>query len=250
MIPVIIPFYKNHSQLEKCTAHLRAQTLPVEIYVRDNSLDNIQFTAAVNEGFRKYLAAPCTYMITVNQDMYLAPDAVEQMVAFMDSQPQCGIGVPLQISPEDPDIIINAGGTHAFPAGSSYTGPLKDFTTPVPLFWGSATCWIVRKQMMIEIGLLDENLVFIASDSDYCFTARARGWQIWLIPTARGVHECGVAFNLGDPQLQQLKNDDIAYFAAKWLNGDIYKMLDFDNSPTPRTITRAKAWPRTRPLST
>ena len=50
MIPVIIPFYKNKDQLDQCLFHLKKQTMPVEVFIRDNSKDNIYFTAAVNDG--------------------------------------------------------------------------------------------------------------------------------------------------------------------------------------------------------
>jgi len=46
MIPAIIPYYKNKNQLEKCIAHLKDQTVEVETFIRDNSDDNIYFTAA------------------------------------------------------------------------------------------------------------------------------------------------------------------------------------------------------------
>ncbi|MGD9181456.1 MAG: glycosyltransferase, partial [Desulfobacterales bacterium] len=92
MIPVIIPFYKNKDQLEKCIAHLKNQTMPVEIFIRDNSEDNIFFTAAINEGIRNFLNQNCQYIIILNQDMYLESIAVEEMVKFIDSHPLCGIG--------------------------------------------------------------------------------------------------------------------------------------------------------------
>ncbi|HDY88249.1 MAG TPA: hypothetical protein ENH82_09075 [bacterium] len=65
MIPVIIPAYKNKDQLEKCITYLNNQTVPVEIFVRDNSDDNIYFTAAVNEGLRKYLEAAYKYQLFI-----------------------------------------------------------------------------------------------------------------------------------------------------------------------------------------
>ncbi|MHC4624753.1 MAG: tetratricopeptide repeat protein, partial [Planctomycetota bacterium] len=49
-VPVIIPAYKGKDQLEKCIAHLKRQTAPAEIFIRDNNRENIYFTAAINEG--------------------------------------------------------------------------------------------------------------------------------------------------------------------------------------------------------
>lgn len=225
MIPVIIPSYKKPEQLAKCVAHLKAQTVGVETFVRDNSIDNVYFTAAINEGIRNYLDKDCEYMLILNQDMYLEPDAVEQMVGFMDSHPQCGIGTPLQLHSENPQYVVYAGCLEAFPFGKHQQGPISEFTEDAPLFWGNGACMILRKQMIREIGLLDKNLVFIGSDSDYCFTARARGWQVWRIAGARGVHEHGASGADGDAGMDLLKINDMLYFGRKWLTGGLYREL-------------------------
>jgi len=237
MIPVIIPSYKKPEQLAKCVAHLKSQTVEVETFVRDNSTDNIYFTAAINEGLLNYLDKDCEYMLILNQDMYLEPDAVEQMVRFMDSHPQCGIGTPLQLHSENPDYVVYAGCLEAFPFGKHQQGPISQFTEDAPLFWGNGACMILRKQMIREIGLLDKNLVFVASDSDYCFTARARGWQVWRIASARGVHEHGASGADGNAEMDLLKINDMLYFGRKWLTGGLYREMaaEGDNC-TPEAI--------------
>ncbi|MHC4568698.1 MAG: glycosyltransferase family 2 protein, partial [Planctomycetota bacterium] len=237
MIPVIIPSYKKPEQLAKCVVHLEAQTVDVEIFIRDNSTDNVYFTAAINEGLSRYLDEDCRYILLLNQDMYLQPDAAEEMVRFMDSHPQCGIGTPLQLHCENPDYVVYAGGLEAFPFGKHQQGPITEFTGDAPLFWGNGACMILRKQMIREIGLLDKNLVFIGSDSDYCFTARARGWQVWRIASARGVHEHGASGAVADTGLDLLKINDMLYFGRKWLTGGLYRELaaEGDNC-TPEVI--------------
>ena len=100
MIPVVIPFYKNREQLDKCLEHLRNQTVHVQVYIHDNTDENIYFTRAVNVGLRAFLKNDPQepYIIILNQDMYLEAGAVEEMVKFMVGTPDCGIGMPLQLS--------------------------------------------------------------------------------------------------------------------------------------------------------
>jgi GT2 family glycosyltransferase len=225
MIPVLIPSYKKEDQLEKCIAHLRNQTVEVEIFVRDNSQDNVYFTAAVNEGIKRYLGEDCKYMVILNQDMYLEPGAVEEMVKFMDSHPQCGIGAPLQLYSEDPKYVVCGGCLEAFPFGKHQQGHVSEFTEDKEIFWGNGACMVLRKEMIQEIGLLDKNLKFIGSDSDYCFTARSKGWQVWRIVRARGVHDYGASGAGADAEIDMLKIDDMIYFGEKWLTGDLYRKL-------------------------
>ncbi|MHC4327800.1 MAG: glycosyltransferase family 2 protein [Planctomycetota bacterium] len=237
MIPVIIPAYKNKNLLDRCIAHLKQQTVEVEIFVRDNSVDNVYFTAAINEGIKKYLAEDGEYILVLNQDMYLEPNAIEEMLKFMDSHPQCGIGTPLQLHPENPDYVVYGGCLQAFPFGKHRQGPLSGFVKDEPLFWGNGACMILRKEMIREIGLMDKNLVFIASDSDYCFTARSRGWQVWRIAGARGVHEHGASRAVADADMDLLKINDMLYFGRKWLTGGLYKELSCEGENcTPEVI--------------
>jgi len=237
MIPAIIPYYKNKSQLEKCVSHLEAQTAEVEVFVRDNDTDNVYYTAAVNEGIRKYLSWPSTYILVLNQDMYLEPAAVQEMAAFMDSHPDCGIGAPLQLYGQNPEYVIFAGGCEAFPMGKHQHGPLREFTQDKQILWANGACMILRKEMIQEIGLLDENYIFIGSDSDYSFTARSRGWQVWRIARARGIHEHGASGKLGDPKIELLKIKDMIYFGRKWLTGEAYRELSHEGAKlTPEII--------------
>lgn len=228
MVPVVIPYYKNKDQLDKCIEHLQNQTVKLDIFIRDNNIDNIYFTASINEGIRKLSDQRYNYIIILNQDMYLGCTAVENMIAFMDSHPKCGIGVPLQIDGNNPEYVNCAGGLNAFSFGNHINGPLSKFAEDEQIPWGNGACMIFRKEMVQDIGLLDENYVLIGSGSDYCFTARSRGWQVWRISTAKGVHECSTSGVLTNPHIERLKITDMIYFGQKWLSGDLYKQLACD----------------------
>ncbi|UCC97897.1 MAG: glycosyltransferase family 2 protein [Phycisphaerales bacterium] len=239
MIPAIIPYYKNKSQLARCISYLEGQTVPVEIFVRDNDRDNVYYTAAVNEGIKKYLDQPYKYILILNQDMYLERTAVERMAAFMDSHPDCGIGAPLQLHSGNPDYVIFAGGCEAFPLGRHQHGPLQEFTEDKEILWANGACMILRREMIREIGVLDENYVLIGSDSDYCFAARSRGWQVWRIAGARGIHECGASGKLCEPNVELLKIKDMIYFGQKWLTGELYQELSHKGAElTPEWVSQ------------
>ena len=239
MIPVIIPYYKQKEKLDECVAHLKNQTVEVEIFIKDNDADNTYFTAAINQGLKKYLIQPGRYILILNQDMYLEPVAVEKMVTFMDSHPDCGISAPLQIDSENPEYVMFAGGLEAFPVGKHRHGRLSDFSKDEEIFWANGACMMLRKKMIQEIGLLDENYVFIGSDSDYCLTARARGWQIWRIAGARGIHYCGTSAQLSEIDIEYIKIKDMIYFGKKWLTGQLYKELAYEgNNLTSGQIDR------------
>jgi tetratricopeptide (TPR) repeat protein len=209
----------------------------VEVFIRDNNVENVYFTAAVNEGLIKYLEADCRYMILLNQDMYLEPNAVEAMVRSMEAHPKAGIGSPLEHVVEQPDGDVLAGGLEAFPSGVHRSGPRSRFAFDEPILWANGSCMILRRQMIRQIGLLDESFKLICSDSDYCFTARSRGWEVWRIGAAYGVHEHGVSGAGSDPAIELMKIDDMLRFARKWLTGGLYRQLAYDAAKlTPQAV--------------
>jgi GT2 family glycosyltransferase len=178
----------------------------------------------------------------LNQDMYLEPNAVEEMVRFMESHRKCGIGTPLQLSGKVPGYVVHAGCLEAFPTGQHQHGWLSEFTKDEPVFWGNGACMILRKEMIREIGLFDSNYVLVGSDSDYCFTARSRGWQVWRIAGARGIHEGGVTGRIVGKEIEILKLKDMTYFAKKWLTGQLYKQLSCEGRHyTPEMIDEMMA---------
>lgn len=233
MIPVVIPYYKNKKQLGKCIEHLNSQNIPIEIFVRDNTKDNIYFTAAVNEGIKHFLNnSSWKYILIVNQDVYLEADALKLMIEFMDCRPKCGISAPIQFFNSGDKKTRNAGGVQTFPVGKCMTGRTELYWANAQIIWASGACMLLRREMVQEIGLLDENFRFVCSDSDYCFTARTRGWQVWRVAKAKCVHEKGQAFKPSENALQLIKINDILYYTDKWLTGALYRQNAYSDEDT------------------
>jgi len=236
VIPIVIPFYKAQDKLEKCIRHIEASTARnTEIFVRDNSNDNILFTAAVNEGLRKYAyREDVKYILIQNQDAYVAPDAIERLVEFMDGMPTCGISAPLQVA-HDGHSVTWGGSLNAFPYGVHHCETLDYYKTPLETYWANGASMMVRAELVREIGLLDKNMRFICSDVDFSFSARARGWRIAIVPSA--VVEHSISSSVGNDQNMELalvKEQDALYFAQKWLSGDLYRLLSYEGKNLSR----------------
>ncbi|MGE5468977.1 MAG: glycosyltransferase [Ignavibacteria bacterium] len=232
---VVIPAFRNPRQLDQCLAAVARQSAAnrIETYVRDNSEDNIYFTAAINEGLRHGLRNPAIrYFLILNQDCYLNEDAVEQLVSYMEREASVGICAPIQLDSRDPSQVIWGGASVSFPYGQCFVGALKDAPGPFETPWASGAAAMIRREVLVDIGLLDGNMRFICSDSDYSFTARARGWRIVCQPAARCIHEMGEARLPGSMEIRQVMRDDVAYFMDKWISGALFQRLEFEGIKT------------------
>jgi GT2 family glycosyltransferase len=237
-VPVIIPFYKAHDKLARCLAHLRAQTYrDVEVFVRDNSDDNVYYTAAVNEGLRKYsYTDEVRFVAILNQDAYLAPTAIESLVAFLERHAEAGIACPLQLGEEGE--VMWGGSLQAFPNGSHRGGPRSSFATPSETPWANGAALVIRTEVVREIGVFDSNMRFLCSDADFSYAARARGWKIYVVPEAVCVHESAGSTLTKNYPLELIKVQDVLYFAKKWLSGDLFRSLSYEGSSLMRTGVR------------
>ena len=104
-LSVVIVNYNTRDLLRKCLAALRGSTQPAQIIVVDNASsdgsaamvtddfpdvdllaldENTWFTGGNNHGIR---AATGNYVLLLNPDTEVAPDALARLVAFMDAHP-------------------------------------------------------------------------------------------------------------------------------------------------------------------
>lgn len=234
-IPVIIPHFRAESQLKKCLSALENQSYgPLDIFVRDNSIDNILFTAAINEGLEKYSTdQDVDYILVLNQDAYVKNETIIHLVQVMESDKSCGIVCPIQIS-EDDQSVYWGGSYDAFPFGRHQRDPLNSYTKDFDTYWANGACMLLRVKMIREIGYFDKNMRFICSDSDYSFTARSRGWKVRVAHKAHIHHSSGSSGAVANEFINSVKCEDAIYFANKWLSGDLYRSLSYEGERLTR----------------
>ncbi len=237
MIPVICPIFGHREQADACVEHLRQQSMPTEIMLLDSNDDPATFTHTINYGLRRVLQQGDELVMIIHPDVTLEPTTIEQMVAFMGKRPTCGIATPLMQLSSLPEGQAMGGGLDTFPYGSQRISDIKELSHNQKIHWAAFTCVLLRTETIRQIGLLDENMAMICSDSDYCFTARTRGWKIWRVGKARAWHEYGQSDPPLDPRLEQIKLQDMLYFGRKWLTADLYRDLAYEGQKcTPQWI--------------
>ena len=166
------------------------------------------FAYGNNAGIRTALAAepPADYVLLLNPDTVVRPGALRALVDFMEAHPAAGIAGSLIENP--------AGGAdrsaHRAPSplgeldGAARLGVLSRllhrYTVSPPLRdeahecdWVSGAAMIVRRQVLEQVGPLDEGYFLYFEEVDFCCRARDAGWQVWYVPQARVLHLEGAA---------------------------------------------------------
>jgi GT2 family glycosyltransferase/Tfp pilus assembly protein PilF len=242
-IPILIAHFRAEEKLKRCLAAIHSQNYAaVEIFVRDNSEDNILFTAAVNEGLYKHAFRPeVEFVLILNQDAYILPDTLNHLVACMRANPTCGIACPIQLA-EDGSVHWG-GGLQLTPLGMHRCDPLESYTADFETYWSNGAAMLVRTQLVKDIGVLDSNMRFICSDADYALTARSRGWKVMVATRARVHHGSGQSMVANEAFIHRIKCEDSAYFHKKWLSTEVFQELAYEGASIhPAEIELGRAY--------
>jgi len=146
-------------------------------------------------------AAPPQYVLLLNADTVVRPNAFKALVDFMDQHPKVGIAGSRI---EDPDGTPQRSAFRFMSPVSEFEsnlnfGPVRRLlerwvVAPAPpdqnceIDWVSGCSMIIRHEVLRDIGLLDEGYYNYYDDSDFCFNARKAGWSTWYVPASRIMH--------------------------------------------------------------
>lgn len=171
----------------------RAGIIPVDIMkhpkIRHVMKDatGIGFGRNVNFGVRHSTGK---YVLVLNDDLYLAPDAVSKMMEVM--KPSVGVVGHLTRYPDG--TIYHAGKPRSKDGGIGF--PHIDLRQihhtirePMEMENTNGASILFRRQAYYDAAGYDEEFQFYAEDDDICLKVRMAGWKLWYTPLATGIHD-------------------------------------------------------------
>jgi N-acetylglucosaminyl-diphospho-decaprenol L-rhamnosyltransferase len=145
------------------------------------------------------------YALLLNPDTELPPDALVNMVRFMDSRPDVGIAGPKLVLPDGsldkacrrsfPTPLISAyhfsGLAKLFPKSRTFgrynmTYLDPDVETEVDSVVGAYMQ--LRREAIAQVGLLDETFFMYGEDLDWAFRIKKAGWKVLYHPQVSVKH--------------------------------------------------------------
>jgi len=160
------------------------------------------YAYANNQGLGCFQAR---YYLLLNPDTVLPPDAIQRMLEFLDSHPEVGIAGPkLVMADGELDMACRRsfptpensfyklfGLSRLFPDSErfgrynlTYLDP--DQVAEVDSVVGAFM--MVRREVVEEVGCLDEQYFMYAEDLDWAFRAKRAGWKVYYYPEVTVLH--------------------------------------------------------------
>lgn len=162
--------------------------------------DNRGFAAANNQGFEI-----CTgrHILLLNSDTYVLGDVLAASVRYLDENPEVGTMGCRVLNPDRTmqrtcsmwprllDLLFMSSGLWKLKRPEFFgryqmTHWQRDTTREVEVISG---CYMMlRREVLEQVGPLDENFFFFGEETDWCRRMQDAGWRLMFTPVGEIVH--------------------------------------------------------------
>lgn len=246
-LTVVIPSWNTIDLLRRCLQTLCLAELPsTQIVVVDNGSQdgspdmvaaefpdavlirnprNEGFAIACNQGMRR---ATGEWVLLLNSDTEVRPDAIAKMLAWLREHPEYGGAAPRLVNPDG----STQRSLQAFPG---WWTPFF-FGTPMERWMPRsrelvryfmldhsheescdvdqppAAVLLLRRSMLEEIGLFDEDLWLFYNDVDLSLRMKQAGWRTRFVADAKVLHHEGASTSTFGSMLKIWQKDRLLYY--------------------------------------
>jgi GT2 family glycosyltransferase len=165
--------------------------------------DNVGFPRGNNLG----LAEACgRHILLLNPDTEVIGDALQQMVHHMDEQADVGAAGGQLLNPDGsvqssrrrfPTLatgVFESTWLQPFAPrwllSNYYAEDISD-SDRADVDWLVGACLIVRREVVEQVGRMDEAYFMYSEELDWCRRIKTAGWRIVYLPEARFLHHIG-----------------------------------------------------------
>jgi len=229
-LSIVIVNYKTKAFLQKCLTSIEksekigiAEVIVIDNASNDGSIEmlkqefpsvkfiinqtNVGFAKANNQGIK---LAKAKYILLLNPDTIIFPKTLSKATEFLDNNQNVGVVtcyVELADGKIDPacnrgfpdpwtSFTYFVGLEKLFPKSRSFgryhlgwlpLNTIHEIDTPSGCFY------MIRKSVIDEVGLLDENYFLYYEEVDWSYRIKQKGWKIYFLPDVKIIHYKGTA---------------------------------------------------------
>lgn len=162
--------------------------------------NNLGFRFAYEQGWLP------DYFHLLNPDTRISPGAIAALVRFLDSHPRAAIagsrfvngdGTEWPYAFRFPSLLseveagLRVGLMTKLLANWMVLRPMGD--QPEQVDWIPGASMLVRRELIEQLGGLDEEYFLYFEETDFCLKAKRNGWECWHVPESRVMHLAGAS---------------------------------------------------------
>ena len=159
---------------------------------------NRGYAGGMNDGIRRALELGADDVLLLNNDVEIERGLVSALVEEAARAPEAGALSPLVVFADRPDLVWYAGAP--FDPLRGYNGRITGYREPASRFTGvteteraAGTALLIPRGVVEEVGVFDEALFAYSEDTDWSLRARAAGYRLLVVPSARVRHKVSLS---------------------------------------------------------
>lgn len=140
------------------------------------------------------LVSTTKYIFSITNDVIVDPEILNVMVDYAEANPEAGVLGSKIYFYDRPNVIWHAGGRVHPLFGQCYSlgwmrkdHPRYDQVRECDFICGCG--FLLRSEVLRQIGFFKENLMFYGEDGDLCYRIREAGYRVVYVPAARVWHK-------------------------------------------------------------
>jgi GT2 family glycosyltransferase len=219
-VSIIILNWNNYKDTIECVEScLKLDYSPYEIVIVDNASEddsenilrnffpclrliqtgsNLGFAGGNNAGIRYALEKDSDFIWLVNNDAVVDPHALSLLVACADANPSIGMVGSKILSYSEPFLLLSAGGTVDMRTGvTEHIGfgctDKGQFDQPLDTGYLTGCSLLVRRKVIEDIGLMNENYFLYFEETEWCVKAKNKGYKLRYAPESVVYHKESVS---------------------------------------------------------
>lgn len=181
------------------------------IWVRNNfekviiirNEQNFGFAEGSNIGIKKALELNCDLILLLNNDTIVDRNILTAFLKAKISKPEGGIFGGKIVRYDDPNIIDHIGGMWnrkmadfvSLGTNQPIDFPLHNMMKRVDYVCGCAM--LITKEVIEKIGFLEKDFFLLWEETDFCYRAKKKDFEIWTVPKALIRHKVSASFTGG-----------------------------------------------------
>lgn len=211
---VVIVTYNGRKWIDHCLGSLRQSELPLQVIAVDNASsdgsseyirqhypevalleqkENLGFGKANNIGIKYALDHETDYVFLLNQDAWIEPDTISELVAISQTHPEYGILSPVHLNAEKNNIehllllrLDDFRTTDSALFDDLFFDRLKDVYDTK---YVNAAAWLLPRKTIETVGGFDPFFFIYGEDDNYLNRVQYHGMKIGVCPKIRMVHD-------------------------------------------------------------
>lgn len=210
-ILVIVVTYNPMPWAERCFDSLKASSALHDVFVVDNgssdgsqqyirekypdiifrqSETNLGFGRANNIGLQYAIEKGYDYVYLLNQDAWVMPETLEELIVVSQKHPDYGILSPMQLSAEmkdfDKGFREHTCKDLSVLTEDLYFGRLSNVYT---VDWVMAAHWLISVDCLKKIGGFSPTFQQYGEDDNFIDRVHYYGMKVGIVPSAKAVHD-------------------------------------------------------------